>query len=114
MPNGRRTCKLLAGGKHHSPSTEAVSGCVNWFALYGNRDFVAQGRVVEVDIHGWKLEGPMPVCPGMRLHVSMWRPQEAGGFAATTMRVLWAKGYNFFVTIEALRSARTGTLKPVA
>jgi hypothetical protein len=49
----------------------------------------------------------------MRLHVSMWRPQEAGGFEATTMRVIWAKEYQFFVTVEA-RSALTGTLKPVA
>ena len=114
MSHRRRTWKLLAGGKHHAVSTEAVSESVNWSALYGNRDFVAQGRVLEVDIYGWKLEGPMPVRPGMLLHVSMWRPHEAGGFEATTTRVLWAKGHQFFVTKDALSGAVTDTLKPVA
>ena len=73
---------------------------VQWLMLYGNDDFVANGTVLEITAKGWRVEGPMPVHPGMRLNIWVWPPEKPEGLHIGAATVLWVKGYEFALEIQ--------------
>ena len=75
---------------------------VRWPMLYGNEEFVAKGTVVDVTAKGWRMPGPMPVHPGMRLSVSVWPPEKPMGFRVEQASVLWVKGYEFVLEVQEM------------
>ena len=75
---------------------------VHWLMLYGNEEFVAKGTVLDVTARGWRVEGPMPVHPGMRLIIWAWPPEKPEGLHVGDASVLWVKGYEFGLEIQDL------------
>ncbi len=75
---------------------------VQWLMLYGNEEFVANGTVLDVTARGWRVEGPMPVHPGMRLNIWAWPPEKPEGLHIGDTTVLWVKGYEFGLEIQDL------------
>lgn len=71
-----------------------------WPLLYGDQEFVAQGTMLDVSAKGWRMAGPMPVCPGMRLNFWVWPPERPEGIHVEDATVLWVKGYEFALNVQ--------------
>ena len=73
---------------------------VQWLMLYGNEEFVAKGTVLDFRATGWRMEGPMPVHPGMRLSLWVWPPEKPEAFHIEAATVLWVKGFEFGLEVQ--------------
>jgi hypothetical protein len=71
-----------------------------WPILYGNEEFVAKGAVLDVTAEGWRMAGPMPVHPGMRLNLWVWPSERPEGFHIQEATVLWVRGYEFALEVQ--------------
>ena len=71
-----------------------------WPMLYGNEEFVAKGTVLHVTTGQWRVEGPMPVHPGMRLNFWVWPPERPKGLHVEGATVLWVKAFEFGVDVQ--------------
>jgi hypothetical protein len=86
--------------RHTHPVLRQTRWPVRWPMLYGNNEFVANGTVLEITSTGYRVAGPMPVYPGMRLSVSVWPPEKPEGFQVEDATVLWVKGYEFVLELH--------------
>jgi PilZ domain len=71
-----------------------------WPMLYGNEEFVAKGTALDVTAKGWRMAGPMPVYPGMRLNFWIWPTERPHGIHVEDATVLWVKGYEFGLAVQ--------------
>lgn len=83
------------------PVRRHASWPVQWAVLYGNREFVAEGTVLDATHIGWRVAGPMPVHPGMRLNVAARPPEKSDGLRLEAT-VLWVKDYEFAIEVAAM------------
>jgi hypothetical protein len=73
---------------------------VHWSMLYGNEEFVANGTVLDITSTGYRVAGPVPVYPGMRLNIWVWPPDKPEGLHMGDVTILGVNGYAFGLYVE--------------
>jgi hypothetical protein len=75
---------------------------VRWRVVYGCEEFLCEGTVLDVTQIGWRVAGPMPVQPGMRLTLHLWPEDKSGPLRVERATVLWVKGWEFALDVPHL------------
>ena len=76
---------------------------VRWPMVYGTKDFVANGTVLDVTANEWRVAGPMPVLPGTRLRLQVCPPEKADPMEVGVANVLWVDGCELMVEVEGMK-----------
>ena len=75
---------------------------VRWPIRYGGEEFLADGTVLDLTRHGWRVAGTMPVEAGMRLTLQVWPPGKPDGLRIEQATVWWVKGCEFALDINVV------------
>ncbi len=75
---------------------------VNWPLVYGNDKFLAEGTALDLTAIGWRIAGPSPVVPGLRLTLQISVPDKPEPLRIQRATVLWAKGYEFAIKVHEM------------
>jgi hypothetical protein len=78
---------------------------VRWPLLYGGDEFIAEGTVLDVAHIGWRIAGPMPVSPGMRLKLHLRVPERAQPITVERAAVLWVSECEFAIDVQEMEPA---------
>jgi hypothetical protein len=76
---------------------------VSWPVLYGGDEVLAEGTVLDLTKIGWRVEGTLPVRPGMQLTLIVWVPEKRDPIRIERATVMWVNGCEF--AIEACEMA---------
>ena len=72
---------------------------VRWHLLYGGDEFLAEGTALDLTHRGWRVAGPMPVAPGMRLRLQVSIPDREEPLCIRQATVLWANDREFAIEV---------------
>lgn len=75
---------------------------VKWPMLYGSKELVAEGTVLDLTSLGWRLAGSMPVVPGMQLALQISIPERSTPLLIKRATVLWVKDHEFAIEAQEM------------
>ena len=78
---------------------------LRWLMLYGDGEFVAKGTVLSIAANVWRVAGPMPVHPGMRLKLRVWPLERPDAVYVNEATVIWTKGFEFGLIVEDINAS---------
>jgi hypothetical protein len=75
---------------------------IRWPMVYGNEEFLAEGTVLDLRRHSWRVAGTMPVEAGMRLRLQVWPQSKPDGLRIEQATVLWVKDGEFALEVNRI------------
>ena len=68
---------------------------ISCFLYYLGDGIVGTGKVCDISVKGWRIEGDKPVTVGMRLTLRVFLPDEPKAIDVEGARVQWVRGCAF-------------------
>lgn len=82
---------------------------VSCFLYYLGEGIVGTGRVCDLSVKGWRIEGDKPVTPGMHLTLRVFLPDEPKAIDVDGATVQWVQGSTF--GLENLKIAASAMIR---
>ncbi|GMV49871.1 MAG: hypothetical protein NBKEAIPA_00276 [Nitrospirae bacterium] len=92
----------------HKPRSHARVP-VSCFLYYLGEGLVGTGKVCDLSVKGWRIEGDKPVSVGMKLTLRVFLPDQPKAIDIEGVTVQWVQGHVFgleTVTMNAVAEAR--------
>jgi hypothetical protein len=82
---------------------------VSCFLYYLGEGIVGTGKVCDLSVKGWRIEGDKPVTIGMKLTLRVFLPDEPKAIDVDGATVQWVQGSNF--GLENLKIAAPAVIR---